>query len=256
MTERGKDAVVRSSCRIDIGPSSLSWEEDRLKVRIDEITAPLPTRVRGTLRLYPSFPAGFSTALDEDRKHQWCPIAPIARLEVDLVKPRLRWRGNGYFDTNWGLAPLEQSFRHWNWSRAHTPDGGAIILYGVAPHASTREVLALQFSPQGRLREFEAPAETGLARTLWRIPRSTYAEDGHAEVLRTLEDAPFYARSLIRARVMGNSLPAVHESLSLRRFDTAWVRCLLPFRMPRAVLRRTRHRYPGSDNEAGFRPRS
>ena len=238
MTERGRSAVFRSSRTMDIGPSSLTWEDGRLDARIDEVTAPLPSRLRGTVRLTPASPAGFSTALDEGRKHHWCPIAPIARIEVDLVKPRLRWRGNGYFDTNWGLAPLEETFRHWHWSRAHTPEGGAIVLYDTVSRASAHRVLALQFSPQGKHREFRAPDETNLSRTLWRIPRVTHAEGGQAEVLKTLEDAPFYARSLIRTNLMGHSLVAVHESLSLRRFDTAWVRCLLPFRMPRAILRR------------------
>ena len=154
------------------------------------------------------------------------------------MKPRLRWQGTGYFDTNWGGAPLEDTFRLWHWSRAHTPDGGAIVLYGVVPRVAAKRVLALQFSAQGALRHFEAPGETPLARTFWRIPRGTHAENGRAEVLETLEDAPFYARSLIRTDLMGNSLVAVHESLCLRRFETAWVQGLLPFRMPRALLRR------------------
>ena len=53
------------------------------------------------------------------------------------------------------------------------------------------------------------------------------------EVTRTLEDAPFYARSLVASQVLGKPAIAVHESLSLTRFRAAWVRMLLPFRMPR-----------------------
>ena len=235
MTERGKDAVFRSARTMDIGPSSLTWEDGRLEARIDEITVPLPSRVRGTVRLNPAFPAGFSAPLDVDRKHHWCPIAPIARIEVDLVKPRLHWRGYGYFDTNWGLVPLEETFSRWHWSRAHTPDGGAIVLYDAVPRAASKRLLTLQFSPQGTVRQFEAPPQTRLAHTAWRISRVTHAEHGEAEVLKTLEDAPFYARSLIRTNLMGHSLVAVHESLSLQRFDTAWVQGLLPFRMPRTI---------------------
>jgi carotenoid 1,2-hydratase len=56
--------------------------------------------------------------------------------------------------------------------------------------------------------------------------------------LRTVEDTPFYARSLLTD---GASSPAhvVHESLSLERFRSPWVQSMLPFRMPR---RRSRPR--------------
>jgi carotenoid 1,2-hydratase len=52
-------------------------------------------------------------------------------------------------------------------------------------------------------------------------------------VLRTLEDTPFYARSILDARLMGERVAAVHETLDLRRLDTALVRWMLSFRMPR-----------------------
>jgi carotenoid 1,2-hydratase len=48
--------------------------------------------------------------------------------------------------------------------------------------------------------------------------------------IRTVEDTPFYARSM----VMGGgpeSEQVVHESLSLDRFASRWVQTLLPFRM-------------------------
>ena len=220
----------------------MTWHKDRLEARIDEITAPLPSRLRGAIRLYPGFPAAFETALDDDLSHHWSPIAPCARIEVDFVQPRLRWTGFGYFDSNWGTKPLEHTFRRWTWSRAHTADGGAVLLYQVMPRDRANRLLALEFSPRGELRRFAAPVETALPRTLWRVPRVTHTDDGQAAVLKTLEDAPFYARSLISTHLAGKSLVAVHESLSLERFRTAWVRSLLPFRMPRARSRRVRRR--------------
>jgi carotenoid 1,2-hydratase len=54
-------------------------------------------------------------------------------------------------------------------------------------------------------------------------------------VVRTLTDAPFYARSLVRTRWLGEAVTAMHESLSLQRFDSAWVQAMLPFRMPRVT---------------------
>jgi carotenoid 1,2-hydratase len=58
------------------------------------------------------------------------------------------------------------------------------------------------------------------------------ADDTH-QLLRTLEDTPFYARSLIAADVGGERGTGLHESLCMRRFSKGWVQTLLPFRMPR-----------------------
>ena len=52
-------------------------------------------------------------------------------------------------------------------------------------------------------------------------------------VIDTLEDTPFYARSLVQTGIDGRAVKVMHESLSLTRFESAWVQCLLPFRMPR-----------------------
>jgi carotenoid 1,2-hydratase len=79
-----------------------------------------------------------------------------------------------------------------------------------------------------------APGEVALPRTRWQLPRRTRSEAGQeARLLKTLEDAPFYSRSLIEAGLFGSRAVSFHESLSLDRFRTRWVQCLLPFRMPR-----------------------
>jgi carotenoid 1,2-hydratase len=70
--------------------------------------------------------------------------------------------------------------------------------------------------------------------TKWRLPRHTRADSGRdVRVLRTLEDGPFYSRSLLETQLLGVPAHAIHESLSLDRFRSRWVQCLLPFRMPR-----------------------
>ena len=51
--------------------------------------------------------------------------------------------------------------------------------------------------------------------------------------MKTLEDTPFYARSLLDTHLLGQAAVAVHESLSLARFRSGWVQAMLPFRMPR-----------------------
>jgi carotenoid 1,2-hydratase len=50
---------------------------------------------------------------------------------------------------------------------------------------------------------------------------------------RILEDTPFYARSVIRAQLCGETAIGMHESLSLDRFASRYVQWMLPFRMPR-----------------------
>jgi carotenoid 1,2-hydratase len=68
---------------------------------------------------------------------------------------------------------------------------------------------------------------------VWRIGRAAHGEGGQARVVATLEDTPFYARSVIATRLLGREATAVHESLDLNRFASRWVKLLLPFRMPR-----------------------
>ena len=56
---------------------------------------------------------------------------------------------------------------------------------------------------------------------------------GHASVIKTWEDAPFYARSTLASRLYGEQVVAVQESLDLRRFASPIVQFMLPYRMPR-----------------------
>ena len=70
----------------------------------------------------------------------------------------------------------------------------------------------------------------------WRVQRTARGEaDAPLHVLQNLTDAPFYARSLLNAHWLGEPVTAMHESLSLQRFDSAWVQAMLPFRMPRVT---------------------
>jgi carotenoid 1,2-hydratase len=233
MTERGPASVMRTATTLAIGPSALAWDGATLTVTLDEVTAPWPTRIRGTVRLHAAALTGHVVALDGAGAHRWQPIAPCARVEVALTDPAMRWSGQGYFDANAGDAPLEETFVHWHWSRACLPDATA-ILYDVCRRDGARTSLALHCDTQGSVREFAPPPPARLPPTRWRIDRATRADEGSvASVTRTLEDAPFYARSLIASQLLGTPAIAVHESLSLDRFRAGWVKLLLPFRMPR-----------------------
>lgn len=233
MTDRRRIALRRDADTLAIGPSSLAWDGTALTVRIEEVTAPIPSRLRGTVRLHPTALSTRRFTLDSDGRHQWQPIAPRSRVEVALESPPLRWSGAAYFDTNAGSAPLEQDFREWDWCRAMLPDATA-ILYNAQRRDGSRISLALRATDDGGLADFTPPPNTELPRTFWRLRRPTRAE-GSARVTRTLTDAPFYARSEIHTRLLGHDAPAMHESLSLDRFSSPAMFAMLPFRVPRPL---------------------
>jgi len=52
-------------------------------------------------------------------------------------------------------------------------------------------------------------------------------------LLQSLEDTPFYERSLLAAGLLGESVTAVHETLHVPRLVSVPVQAMLPFRMPR-----------------------
>jgi len=232
MTERPRAAVSRTANALIIGKSILSWDGKALLIRLDEISVPFPGRIRGTVRIVPTAITQNAFTLNENGNHCWWPISPCARVQVLLDSPRLRWQGDGYFDMNWGDAPLEQGFTHWQWSRGTTFQGTSII-YEAMRSDGSRANLALSFDPQGKMLAFEAPPIFPLPPTGWRIDRSVRS-DSPARVVRTLENAPFYARSVVSATWLGEPVTLMHESLSLDRFRRPLVQAMLPFRMPRA----------------------
>lgn len=235
MTERGRRSITRDATSFTIGPSALSWQDDALVIDIDEITVPFPSRFRGRVRVYPHAVTERAYALDDNCDHHWWPIAPSARVEVDLQSHALRWRGDGYLDSNFGKVPLEQSFISWDWSRAPLGDGAA-VLYDVTRRDGSTQALALRFNAAAHAEDIAPPPGTSLKASKWQVRRNTRADNGEACVIKTLEDAPFYARSLISTRLLGQDTIGVHESLSLNRFANRAVQWMLPFRMPRAFL--------------------
>ncbi len=235
MTERSARRLERDARSLRIGPSRLERHGDALTISIDEITAPWPSRVRGTVRVTADHWHDTIYPLDTAGRHEWQPLAPCARVEVELEQPRSRWSGLAYVDSNRGSAPLEHDFSRWHWSRAVDETGRTTVLYDANRRDGTALGLALAYAPQNATAEsLTAPAECTLPRSAWGIARATRSDAGtSASVAQTLEDGPFYARSLVRAQIDGRATTAVHESLDLDRFASPWVRAMLPFRMPR-----------------------
>ena len=235
MTERGAARVQRDATTLAIGPSRLEWRDGALTIDIDERSAPWGQTVRGRIRVVPERVYDERFELDVAGRHVWLPIAPCARVEVDLAQPASRWSGHAYLDANRGAAPLEADFRRWHWSRAHGGDGSTTVLYDVERRDASRFGLALRFTPASAKAEpVGAPPIAPLPPSRWRIERATRSDAGKPpRLVKSLEDGPFYARSLVECTLAGEPALAMHESLDLSRFALSWVQAMLPFRMPR-----------------------
>lgn len=235
----------RDATSLRVGASSMRWAESgELHVQISEHQTQFFGRrgapLCGHIRLRPTGSFGPRIELDRwqpEPRHRWYPIAPHARVEVEFEAPQLRFCGSGYHDANEGDEGLEHAFRSWNWSRCELGDH-TVIAYDVvdlhgSPHARAwrfgPETAAIEDIPEHAL----GPAGV-LPATQWRVPRAIRSDRAQSPQLRcTLEDSPFYARSLVDVQLGGHSGIAIHESISLQRFASGWVRFLLPFKIRR-----------------------
>ena len=236
MTERGRSALHRTRDTLNIGPSRLHWNGQALELALDELAVPMPGRVRGTVRIVPQCLPAREFILDRSGHHIWQPVAPMARAEIRLSSPDLHWTGHAYFDHNRGIEPLEDGFKSWDWSRQNTGNS-ARILYDVVTRNGASEILAVEVTKDGRISHFDSPPRADLPPAFWRVSRTTRCDGGApAAVVQTLEDAPFYTRSLIRSSINGDKSLSVHESVDLDRFRSPIVQAMLPFKMPRRTF--------------------
>ncbi|GGB33929.1 carotenoid 1,2-hydratase [Roseibium aquae] len=240
MTERGKQAARRSATRFQVGPSSLEWTQNELHLSFDEVAVPrppsewAPTRIKGRVVLKPAALTNRIFSIDTKGDHRWWPIAPLADIGVSFEFGGTDWNGHGYLDCNWGMEPIETAFRDWDWARGVLPDGRALLLYDTRRNDGSEDCLALVYDGEGALSEWPAPSASPLKRGFWGITPKAHHDTGHEPVLvRTLEDSPFYKRSLVRTVIDGEPVELMHETLSGTRFASAIVKAMLPFRMPR-----------------------
>ncbi len=246
MTERGQQDTVQQKDMLSIGPSAMRWDKDRLIIDIEErdirLGIPWRRRVKGRIILHPEMLNAKSFKLDPAGRHHWHTIAPRARIEVHMEQPDLSWTGSGYLDGNHGSEPLEDGFKSWHWSRAHCGSDVAVMYEGVRRDGS-HFASALRFDPSGTPEEVELPLVAPLPPTLWAMKRQTRADRGHASVIRTWEDSPFYARSALSMRLFGQPVTAVQESISLDRLKNPIIQNMLPYKMPRDAGRTSKAIY-------------
>jgi carotenoid 1,2-hydratase len=238
MTERGAGDTGQSADQLSIGPSAMRWERDRLVIDIEErdirLGVPWRRRVTGRVTVHPQMLNAQSFKLDSAGKHHWHAIAPLARVEVDMAEPGLRWSGSAYLDGNRGSESLEAGFKQWHWTRAHVGREVAVIYEGERRDGSPF-TSALRFDRRGRVQEEELPPVAPLPRTGWLMERQTRADRGFARVVKTWEDAPFYARSKLAMDLFGQPVTAVQESIAMDRLVNPVVQFMLPYKMPREV---------------------
>ena len=232
MTHYPRASVERSPHHIALGQNQLRWSNDSLRVDLHDRTAPLRRRFDGQITLHPEHVFSRPVALDRAGAHRWYPTAPLSRAEVVLSRPNLRFTGSAYHDANAGDLALEKTFRSWNWSR--TPLGeSARILYDVVERDASGAQWGAKFYKNGTVEATDPSKKINLPTTGgWRIPRQTRAEKtDQISVAQTLEDTPFYSRSLLDVTSGGVRSHAIHESVLFDRFRHPMVQCLLPFRM-------------------------
>lgn len=239
LNERQSD-ITREHDMLQIARTSWAWTGSSLDITLYEGTTqlrqryatPLRPRIVGSVRLIPETVHETVYALDGHGQHVWCPVAPRARVEVDLREPRLSWRGRGYHDVNMGTEPLEHEFARWSWSRV-SDARSTVVTYDVAPRETAP--IALRFSGNN-VESIAMPSSHALTTSRWGVARNAHADDGLTPKLASaLEDTPFYTRSLIDTQCGGVRGLAMHESVDLARFVQPWVQFLLPFRMQRSA---------------------
>lgn len=235
MTERSRRRVRVAPHRLDIGQSAISWRGGELTIEIAETAAPLPRPIKGIVKIRTGALTDATYALDSQGRHHWRPIAPRAAFDVALSKPSVSWKGNGYVDSNFGVCPLEDDFQSWNWMRLHSERGGSQVFYDVMPREGPPRRIAIDIAVDGTASDRTSPSPVRAKPTpVFQIERLIPAGDrANPSIIKTLEDAPFYSRSLIETTIDGVRRRGFHESLSGDRLKSPHVRAMLPFRMPR-----------------------
>ncbi len=233
MTERGSDALKRSTDQLRVGPSEFVWQSDRLTINLDEVSNPHCDKVKGSINIIPSNLSNIEVALTRDGAHIWRPFAPNASIEVDIDKPGWNWKGSGYFDANFGTRALEQDFSYWTWARLPLNDGSAAF-YDAKLRDNSELSVSLKFMKNGVVEHLDPPPMTRLSRSLWAVRRETRADSGYKPYqVKHMLDTPFYTRSAIKTSVKGEESVGVHEALDLDRFSNPLLKPMLALRVPR-----------------------
>ncbi|MEM6619840.1 MAG: carotenoid 1,2-hydratase [Pseudomonadota bacterium] len=233
MTDRGRTTLSQTAHRINIGPSSVRWDNGALILDVDEMATPHGSRITGRITVTPSAVTGVELPLTAEGTHVWRPFGPTARIDCDLDHGSWRWSGHGYFDANFGTRALEQDFNYWTWSRMPLSEGTACF-YDVIDRAGAKTAAGFLFHHNGSAEPIPLPDLQPMRRTLWALPRQMRCDAGQRpRQVKHMLDAPFYCRSGVESWINGERSLGMHEALDLRRFDSRALKYMLAVRVPR-----------------------
>ncbi len=233
MTERGEKSVLLDENSFSVGPSKFQWVNNHLEIIINEISNPHFDRIKGIVKIKPDYISEIEIPLTSDGNHIWRPFSPNAKIEVDIEKKGWQWSGHGYFDANFGLRALEQDFSYWTWARLPTSNSTATIYNAKLRDKSEVEV-GLNFLQNGQIKIFSPPKNKSLSRSLWLVKREIPCEDRFTpKQVKHMLDTPFYTRSAVKTKILGEESIGVHETLDLNRFSNPLIKPMLAVRIPR-----------------------
>ena len=117
--ERDAAAVTRNPDQLTIGTSRVLWDGNALQIEVDEKTSPWPQRLRGHIRVTPRVRHATPYPLDAAGRHLWWRWHRLLESKCNSMRQFSRGKVQPYLDANQGLAPLEEDFDSWHWSRSH-----------------------------------------------------------------------------------------------------------------------------------------
>lgn len=233
MTDRGRAALRLTPQTMTVGPSSLTWDGDKLTIDLNEVSTPHGQPIRGRVTVTPTAITDVEVPLTTDGAHVWRPFAPVADIEVEIDRLHWTWTGHGYIDSNFGTRALEADFDYWTWGRFPTSDG-AMCFYDATLRDGSDLSVAVKFAGDGTCEMVDAPPLQGMNRSGWLVKRATRCDAGHRpRQAKPMLDAPFYNRCAVETVIHGEKTVGVYEALDLTRFRGPWLMPMLAVRVPR-----------------------
>jgi carotenoid 1,2-hydratase len=218
---------------VELTSSRVMWSGGRVTWEIRERTAWTRSPIRGLVEVTPRVSSTAAIPLDSRGTHLWRPLAPLARVRATFTSPGFDFDGHGYLDSNRGDRPLEQGLAPWSWM--HSVSSGSIdVRYDVVGRPPVTLGTAGHPVPAD-------PSDTvhRLPTSRWGLPRCVRLPVGaDVAIVRTLEDAPFYVRSLVRIERGRRSVLAVHETMDPVRLAHPLSQWMIPWRSHRGQPRR------------------
>jgi carotenoid 1,2-hydratase len=232
LTERSREAVSLEATRLQVGANYIERTGTGVRLALSDTTCPIPRPLVGTVDVhFQARGAKQPYTLDPHWLHRWQPLCTVAQVSVSLTAPKLVFRGQAYFDSNEGDAPIEDAFQSWQWSRGIGASGESVVQYDCVFRDGGRSERTFRVQG-GETTEIASPQTQAvhLRRTLFAMPRIARLEAESTD-LRTLLDAPFYARSAFESSIGGAKATFVHEAVDMDRFVHPLVQRALPYRM-------------------------